>query len=638
MGGQEAPPQRVNVSRGRGVAKLSELKERARALEQQGDVARALAIYEHILKHLEGTPALQAELPLFVKVGDLALKQADVAKAVAMYDRAAEFYAKAGSVRSISALAEKIRRADPEREDAAERLTRALLKHGHAGPAAEVLAQHATRVNRTDVADLLADVPKDAKDTAARALVEGALSLLGEAEAEAKPAPRPPTPTQPPMVTTSQTDSMRRYTPRPAPRESVPTDEPRQETPAEAAAAAASGLEFLSVEAPAPPPKAHDEPAVPRDEPLVLVEAAPPAPTEEPLVIEMGAPPPEVAAPEPPPPPQPVEPEPPPAPATPPSVFEAEPAAPEPAPGPEPEPEPVVMWSPPPERVAEEERRPEPAPEPTPEPAPEPTPEPAPEPTPEPVPQRVRAVPVPKDEIHILVRDQRRQPQPRRLAPVLAVVGVLVGGGGAAALWYLGLLPFGLGEGGTPATDSVPVVVDTAVSDTAGADTTTFGPIGFNTVVDSPPVRPSRVTPPARDTAEAAAPDTVAVVLPPPVVPPPVEERPSLPTVVVPPGHAIAPEIVVVRGLEVLSVAETAPGTIRVTQRVDTGEEVVVTAVPGGFGADTVGLRGEQVAAEGGTTYGGARFWQYRVTVRSTLAADVVSDFLADLIRARPVN
>jgi tetratricopeptide (TPR) repeat protein len=74
------------------VAKVSELKERARALEQQGEGAKALAIYEHILKHLEGTPALERELPLYVKVGDLALKLGDPAKAIAMYEQALEHY------------------------------------------------------------------------------------------------------------------------------------------------------------------------------------------------------------------------------------------------------------------------------------------------------------------------------------------------------------------------------------------------------------------------------------------------------------------------------------------------------------------------------------------------------------------
>ena len=56
------------------MATVSELKAQARVLEQQGQLSKALAIYQHILKHIEGTPSLLRELPLYVKAGDLQLK------------------------------------------------------------------------------------------------------------------------------------------------------------------------------------------------------------------------------------------------------------------------------------------------------------------------------------------------------------------------------------------------------------------------------------------------------------------------------------------------------------------------------------------------------------------------------------
>ena len=138
------------------MAKVSELKNRARELEQQGEFAKAQAIYQHILKHLEGSPALNAELPLYVKVGDLALKQGDARTASAMYDHAAEHYTRAGSARSIMALAEKIRRADPTRDDAAVTLGKALVAAGHPVAAAEVITRYATRTGRSDVVEILA--------------------------------------------------------------------------------------------------------------------------------------------------------------------------------------------------------------------------------------------------------------------------------------------------------------------------------------------------------------------------------------------------------------------------------------------------------------------------------------------------
>ena len=38
------------------MATVGELKQKARDLEQQGDFARAIKVYEHILKFFEGNP------------------------------------------------------------------------------------------------------------------------------------------------------------------------------------------------------------------------------------------------------------------------------------------------------------------------------------------------------------------------------------------------------------------------------------------------------------------------------------------------------------------------------------------------------------------------------------------------------
>jgi hypothetical protein len=110
--------------------------------------------------------------------------------------------------------------------------------------------------------------------------------------------------------------------------------------------------------------------------------------------------------------------------------------------------------------------------------------------------------------------------------------------------------------------------------------------------------------------------------------------------VVVPPGHAIADEVIVIPGLEVLSVAETraggAPG-IRVIQRADDGE-IAIVATPADFGADTVGSGEVTIRADGDTLIGDVRVGRYLVEARSTLPSDVLSGLLGRLIRARPVN
>jgi hypothetical protein len=594
------------------VAKVSELKERARELEQQGELAKAQAIYQHILKHLEGSPALKGELPLYVKVGDLALKQGDPATAVAMYDRAAEHYARAGSARSIGALAEKIRRADPTRDDAAVPLGRALLAEGHAAAAAEVITRYARRLGRSDVEDLLATVEGERIPAAARRRVELAISLLA-----------------------------------------VPPEEPIPPAEAEPVAPVARVAQ---------PPPPVPEPAT--DHSLIIEHGArdpqvvPPA-VREPTRVPGRVPP----APEPPPRPEPErepeqdwlwEPEP-------------EPVArgrPEPPPWPEaqPEPEPVASPEPePPRRASRPEATPESRsrfeapPEPAPEPAfaahvaPDAAPEPASEPEPEPPSRPARRVVA--REPRVLVREHSR-PRGRWTRPLL-VLGVLtvLAAGGLGAAWALGWRPFGGEE--TPTDDEPPTLAPAfpaprdpvrADSDSAARDTTEFGPLGFNALVDSPAARPGAVRVP--DTAAArrapAGPDSVPTPALPPAGPAPAARPPALATVVVPPGHAIADEIVVIPGLPIVSVAETRAGGAlghRVVQQAEQGVEVRLVATPGSFGADTVGLGAVQVQTEGDTlAVGSVRLGRYLVDARAAMSVETLAAYLRQLIRARPVN
>jgi hypothetical protein len=133
------------------------------------------------------------------------------------------------------------------------------------------------------------------------------------------------------------------------------------------------------------------------------------------------------------------------------------------------------------------------------------------------------------------------------------------------------------------------------------------------------------------DTAAAgqrAGPDTVPTPVLPPAGPPPVVAPRVLPSVVVPPGHAVTDEIVVVRGLEVLSVAETraggAPGH-RVVQRDPDGVELQLVATPANFGADTIGLGDVQVQAQGDTAVGSVRIGRYLVEARAPLPVETLT-------------
>ena len=134
---------------------IATLKQQARSLEQQGDSAQALAIYRKILAHVEGTPAIKQELPLYVKAGDLSLKLGDTKSAVAMYGRVARRYAEYGSAQSVNALCAKILRIAPRETHLYPRLAGLMVKKGFVGAAREVLVRYAKRTNQPKGLQLL---------------------------------------------------------------------------------------------------------------------------------------------------------------------------------------------------------------------------------------------------------------------------------------------------------------------------------------------------------------------------------------------------------------------------------------------------------------------------------------------------
>jgi len=123
---------------------IATVKQQARELERQGKTAAALDAYEEIIARLE-CDAIEPEAPLYVKVGDLSLKSGDKHGAIAMFERAAEQYAKQGSNRSVIALCLKILRTAPHRNDVYIRFAQQLLNHGYVEPTRLVLVDYAER-------------------------------------------------------------------------------------------------------------------------------------------------------------------------------------------------------------------------------------------------------------------------------------------------------------------------------------------------------------------------------------------------------------------------------------------------------------------------------------------------------------
>ena len=147
------------------MAKISDLKAQARELERQGELVKALLIYQHILAHLEGKPALATQLPLYVKAGDLLAKLGRADEAVESYETAAAHYAQAANGQSVAALCLKAFQVDPSRADLFRLWAAQLLDKGHRHPARVVLLEYARRLRLERAADALERVAGGAPHT-----------------------------------------------------------------------------------------------------------------------------------------------------------------------------------------------------------------------------------------------------------------------------------------------------------------------------------------------------------------------------------------------------------------------------------------------------------------------------------------
>ncbi len=255
------------------MAKVSELIEQARALEAQGDSAKALAVYQHVLPHLEGMPAIKADLSL--KAGDLMLKLGNAAGALGMYETAGTQCAVHGSTKGVLTVASKIQQAAPNRTDVLLSLAAQMVQHGHAGPAVDVLIQHAKQANLPQMLQELQPLAGRPSDDV-RPLVQ----MLLDQPTAAAPAPAVPVP--------RASRASRGPVPRPpAPRPPGPKP-PAPTPPADADLLVPMSWEDqMTSTGPPPPPLPPSRPS-----PVYAAPPPPPAPPPLPSPVYAAPPPP----------------------------------------------------------------------------------------------------------------------------------------------------------------------------------------------------------------------------------------------------------------------------------------------------------------------------------------------------------
>ncbi len=264
------------------VAKVSELIEQARALEAQGDSAKALAIYQHLLPHMDAMPAIKADLSL--KAGDLMLKLGNKAGALGMYDQAGAQCALHGSTKGVLTVASKIQATAPERTDTLLSLAAQMVQRGHAKNAVDVLIHHAREANLPEMLQELEPLQGRSSEDV-KTIVQMLLDQPAPPPAAAAPPPPPVEESKPArksqqdldgiLTPLSLDEQLASMSPPSAPSPSVPT------------------MQFEAV-AP-PPPRPVPPPFAPPQ--FTAPPAPPPPPPLVPPSPQFAAPPPPPAAP-----------------------------------------------------------------------------------------------------------------------------------------------------------------------------------------------------------------------------------------------------------------------------------------------------------------------------------------------------
>ena len=141
------------------MSRIEQLKEEARAFEQDKQWGKALDLYSQAIDQtsVEDTP----DIALFNRAGDLVTKVGSAAQAVAFYERAVDFYMDAGLPNNAIAVCKKVMRNLPDRHSIHLKMGQIRARQGFITDARTSFVTYAERVQAAG--DL---------DEALRALIE----------------------------------------------------------------------------------------------------------------------------------------------------------------------------------------------------------------------------------------------------------------------------------------------------------------------------------------------------------------------------------------------------------------------------------------------------------------------------------
>lgn len=127
---------------------VAKLKKKAAELELKKQFDKALAVYVEILDSYEGSKE-EVDVALYNRVGDIYLKQGNVADAVDYYEKAVDHYVDTGFYNNAIALCNKILRSSPGRSSIYYKLGKISAHKGFKGDAKQNFLEYADRMQKS---------------------------------------------------------------------------------------------------------------------------------------------------------------------------------------------------------------------------------------------------------------------------------------------------------------------------------------------------------------------------------------------------------------------------------------------------------------------------------------------------------
>src|SRR5690349_14378308 len=129
------------------MSNVAKLKKKAADFESKKDFAKALAVYVEILDNFDQYAA-ELDVSMFNRVGDLMLRQGNVADAVDYYERAVVRYVDGGFYNNAIALCNKILRHSPGRASVYYTLGKISAHKGFVSDAKQNFLEYADRMQK----------------------------------------------------------------------------------------------------------------------------------------------------------------------------------------------------------------------------------------------------------------------------------------------------------------------------------------------------------------------------------------------------------------------------------------------------------------------------------------------------------